>query len=269
MAAIVAGARATVDARRARESLTALERRADAAKPRGHLFRDALVRPGHTNVVAECKRRSPARGVLTQAYDPVALASAYERGGAAAVSVLTEPSFFDGDLAHLRAVRDQVSLPLLRKDFIIDEYQLVEARAAGADAVLLIVAALDRGRLSMLQARADRLGLATLVEVHTAEELVRAVDAGASIIGVNSRNLKTLEVDLAVCESLAARIPPACAAVAESGLHSRNDLRRLQGMGYQAFLIGEWLASAADPAALLQSLVEPDPVHEATGPDEP
>jgi indole-3-glycerol phosphate synthase len=189
LSAIVAGARTSVETRRSREGLAQLERRAAEAAPRAAAFRDALARPGRINVVAECKRRSPARGVLRRDYDPAALASAYERGGAAAVSVLTEPSFFDGDLVHLASVRRAVGLPLLRKDFIVDEYQLLEARAAGADAVLLIVAALDQRPLSALQTRADELGLATLVEVHGERELDRACDAGATIVGVNSRNL--------------------------------------------------------------------------------
>ena len=148
-------------------------------------------------IIAECKRRSPSRGVLRPDYDPVAIAPGYAQAGAAAISVLTEPTFFDGSLEHLHAVRAAVGIPVLRKDFIVSEYQLLEARAAGADAVLLIVAALDPQSLTALHARASTLGLDVLVEVHDADELSLALDAGARIIGVNNRNLRTLEVDVA------------------------------------------------------------------------
>lgn len=258
LAAIVAGAKTSVETRRRREPAAVLDRRAEGVVPRGHAFRDALDRVGAINVVAECKRRSPAKGVLRGVYDPASLSAAYERGGAAAVSVLTEPSFFDGDLEHLRAVRGAVALPVLRKDFIVDDYQLVEARAAGADAVLLIVAALAQAELARLHARAGALGLAVLVEVHGLDELARACDAGASIVGVNSRNLKTLEVDLGVPEALARRIPPTVVAVAESGLHDPRDLWRLHDLGYRAFLIGEWLSRAPDPEGVLRSIVTPE-----------
>ena len=147
-------------------------------------------------MIAECKRRSPSRGVLRADYDPAAIARHYAAAGAAAISVLTEPTFFDGALDHLRAVRAAVSTPILRKDFFVDEYQILEAHAAGADAILLIVAALDDATLARLHAAAEARGLAALVEVHTAEELARAQQAGARLIGVNSRNLKTLTVSL-------------------------------------------------------------------------
>src|SRR4029079_6793672 len=159
------------------------------------------------NVIAECKRRSPSKGVLAARYDPVAIAKQYEAGGAAAISVLTEPTFFDGALEHLGAVRAAVDLPLLRKDFIVDEYQLFEARANGADAVLLIVAGLGQAQVQRLQLRAWELGLAALVEVHNQEELMRAVDIGARIIGVNNRNLRTLAVDTEASSRLAVEMP--------------------------------------------------------------
>ena len=173
LGAIVAGTRRIVEVRRASEALGALERRAASASPGGARFEAALGAADRINVIAECKRRSPSRGVLATVYDPVVIAEEYERGGAAAISVLTEPTFFDGALEHLAAVRARVSLPLLRKDFIVDEYQLVEARANGADAVLLIVAALVQADLVALQAKAWELGLATLVEVHDEAELAR------------------------------------------------------------------------------------------------
>ncbi len=190
-------------------------------------------------MIAECKRRSPSKGVLAATYDPVAIARSYEAGGAVAISVLTEPTFFDGALEHLAAVRHAVSLPLLRKDFIVDDYQLFEARANGADAILLIVAALDQATLGRLQQRAWDLGLAALVEVHDEEELTRATDAGARIIGVNNRNLRTLSVDTEASYRLAMRMPKGVIAVSESGLQTRDDVDRLSAAGYQAFLIGE------------------------------
>jgi indole-3-glycerol phosphate synthase len=207
------------------------------------------------NVIAECKRRSPSKGVLLDVYDPVAMATQYERGGAAAISVLTEPTFFDGSLDHLASVRASVGLPLLRKDFIVDDYQLLEARAAGADAVLLIVAALAQHELVRLQARAVDLGLAALVEVHDEVELSRAIDAGAAIIGVNNRNLRTLTVDLDASFRLVSRMPKDVVAVSESGLQSRQDLDKLASAGYHAYLIGERFMTAIDPAGAVAELI--------------
>ena len=253
---IVAATERITESRRTREPLAALERRAAAATPHGDRFEAALALAGRVNVIAECKRRSPSKGVLAADYDPVGIARTYERGGAAAISVLTEPTFFDGALAHLTAVRAAVSLPLLRKDFIVDEYQLVEARAAGADAVLLIVAALAQPDLVRLQSRAHDLGLATLVEVHDQEELSRAIDGGARVIGVNNRNLRTLAVDVDASFRLAARIPRDVVAVSESGLQRRQDLERLLTAGYRAFLIGERFMTDADPAKAIADLIE-------------
>lgn len=252
---IVAATRRTVQARRDREPPAALERRAAAAAPRGGAFAAALGRDGCVNVIAECKRRSPSRGVLADRYDPASIARAYERGGAAAISVLTEPAFFDGALEHLAAVRAAVEVPLLRKDFIVDDYQLLEARAAGADAALLIVAALDDGELAALHRRGGELGLAMLVEVHDAPELHRAIAAGARLVGVNNRNLRTLAVDVEASERLAPLVPREIVAVSESGLRTRADLDRLRGMGYRAFLIGERFMTDADPARALGGLI--------------
>jgi indole-3-glycerol phosphate synthase len=252
--AIVAATRRTTEVRRGGEPPAALERRAMAASPGAERFRAALAREGRVNVMAECKRRSPSRGVLKADYDPVSLARAYQQGGAVAISVLTEPSFFDGALAHLTAVREAVDLPLLRKDFIVDEYQLLEARAAGADAVLLIVAALEQEDLIRLHARAHALGLATLVEVHDEEDLARALDAGATLVGVNNRNLRTLAVDVDASYRLAARMPRDVVAVSESGLRSREDLERLAAEGYRAFLIGERFMTDPDPAKAIAKL---------------
>ena len=256
---IVAATRRIVDVRRSREPLGALMRRADdrgaMASREPKRFRAALQRSDRVNVIAECKRRSPSRGVLRDQYDPVAQASAYERAGAAAVSVLTEPTFFDGSLDHLDAVARHVGIPVLRKDFIVDEYQIVEARAVGADAVLLIVAALEDEALRRLQAAARAVRLDVLVEVHDAAELNRALAIGADLVGVNSRNLRTMEVDIKVCATLIAQIPAGVTAVAESGLKSPRELQALRDSGYQAFLIGERLMTSADPETVLREFL--------------
>jgi indole-3-glycerol phosphate synthase len=255
LATIVAATRRITEVRCEREPLAALERRAAAAAPRGARFEAALGQSGRANVIAECKRRSPSRGVLAVDYDPVALATQYARGGAAAISVLTEPTFFDGALEHVTAVRTAVDTPVLRKDFVVDEYQLFEARAAGADAALLIVAALEQRDLIRLQRRASELGLATLVEVHDEDELARAVDSGARLIGVNNRNLRTLAVDVEASRRLAPRIPPSVIGISESGLKSRSDLEELASLGFRAFLIGERFMTDPDPARAIAELV--------------
>ncbi len=252
---IVAATRRITETRRHREPLGALEIGAAAASPEGSRFEEALAAADRVNVIAECKRRSPSKGVLAADYDPAAIADQYERGGAAAISVLTEPTFFDGALEHLAAVRARVALPLLRKDFIVDEYQLFEARANGADAVLLIVAALEQADLVALQIKAWRMGLATLVEVHDEAELTRAIDSGARIIGVNNRNLRTLAVDITASDRLAAQMPRGVIAVSESGLKSRQELDRLAAVGYRAFLIGERFMTNPDPARAVRDLV--------------
>ena len=252
--AIVAATRRITEVRRAELPATILERTAALRSPRGAAFEAALGKTGRVNIIAECKRRSPSRGVLAADYDPVAIATQYEAGGAVAVSVLTEPTFFDGALAHLTAVREHVGLPVLRKDFIVDEYQLLEARAAGADAVLLIVAALEQPELVRLRERADAVGLAALVEVHDEEELSRAVDCGARLVGVNNRNLRTLAVDVAASDQLAARMPSDIVGVSESGLQTRADLERLAAAGYKAFLIGERFMTAPDPSKAIRDL---------------
>ena len=252
--AIVGATRRITDVRREKLPAAALEQAASAKAPRGDLFEAALGMAGRVNVIAECKRRSPSRGVLAADYDPVAIAKQYEAGGAVAISVLTEPTFFDGALEHLTAVRAHVGLPLLRKDFIVDDYQLLEARAAGADAVLLIVAALEQRELIRLREKAEVLGLAALVEVHDEEELSRAIDCGARLVGVNNRNLRTLAVDVDASDRLAARMPANVVGVSESGLQTRGDLERLAAVGYKAFLIGERFMTAPDPARAITEL---------------
>ncbi len=253
--AIVLAARRIVAVRRDREADADLEARASQRQPQTGRFKEALCVPNRVNIIAECKRRSPSRGVLRPGYDPLTIATSYQRAGAAALSILTEPTFFDGSLDHLAIVREAVRLPLLRKDFIIDSYQLLEARANGADAVLLIVAALGARELRTLLSAARAFGLAALVEVHDEGETERALEAGAEIIGVNNRNLRTLAVDVRLSERVAARIPPTVVAVSESGLKTADDLAHLQGLGYRAFLIGERFMTAADPGAALSELL--------------
>ncbi len=255
LATIVAATRRITATRQDREPLAALARRGESRPPRPGAFRAALRRSDRVNVIAECKRRSPSRGVLREAYAPEAIARGYAAAGAAAISVLTEPTFFDGALEQLAAVRAAVDTPLLRKDFIVSEYQLLEARAVGADAALLIVAALSPAELASLAAVADSLGLDTLVEVHDAEELTIAIDSGAQVVGVNNRNLRTLAVDVHASEELIARMPREVIAVSESGLSKPEDLIRLGALGYRAFLMGERFMTAPDPGDALRSFL--------------
>lgn len=253
---IVAATRRIVEVRAASEPLAAVAERAAAAPWRAGRFIGAVSAIDTINIIAECKRRSPSRGVLRDGYDAAAIATGYASAGAAAVSVLTEPTFFDGSLEDLVRVRAAVDVPLVRKDFIVSEYQLLEAKAAGADAVLLIAAALRPAELKVLHDHATRLGLDALVEVHDARELAIALDAGARMIGVNNRNLRTLEVDLRASEELVAAMPRDVVAVSESGLKSAEDLGRLKGLGFRAFLIGERFMTADDPGTALAGLVE-------------
>jgi indole-3-glycerol phosphate synthase len=253
--AIVAATRRIVEVRAAQVSLDEIDSRAAAVEPQQGMFKESLEREDGVNVIAECKRRSPSRGVLRNDYDPGAIALGYTEGGAVAISVLTEPTFFDGSLEHLAAVRHATALPILRKDFIVDRYQILEARAAGANAILLIVAALTPEALKSLHRAATDAGLDVLVEVHELFELPAALDAGASIIGVNNRNLRTLEVDTRLSSQLIDLIPEDVTAVAESGLKTADDLRRLRDGGYDAFLIGERFMTAADPGAALKGLL--------------
>jgi len=217
-------------------------------------FAGALVRD-EVNVIAEIKKASPSAGVLRREFEPVSLARAFEQSGAAALSVLTEEENFQGALAHLRDARAAVSLPVLRKDFIVDPWQVWEARAANADSFLLIAAALDDAALAGLLNLGRELGMEALVEVHTAEELERVLAAGARILGVNNRNLHTLEVRVETSLELAGMIPEDCVAVSESGLRSAEDLRKLSAAGFDAFLIGESLMREPDPGAALKRLI--------------
>jgi indole-3-glycerol phosphate synthase len=254
LATITAAARRISDVRAATIPLAMVERAAANRRPNGAGFVTALRDRPSPRVIAECKRRSPSRGILRQEYDAPAHARAYAAAGAAAISVLTEPTFFDGRLEDLAGVRAAVSTPILRKDFIATRYQVLESAMAGADAILLIVGALTPAELQDLHEAARQAGLAALVEVHDAGELAIAIDAGAAIVGVNSRNLRTLAVEPELHERLASRLPAGIVAVAESGLRARTDLLRLEQCGYSAFLVGEGLIVQPDPDAALRAL---------------
>jgi indole-3-glycerol phosphate synthase len=207
------------------------------------------------NVIAELKKASPSRGLIRADFDPVTLAKDLETAGAAAISVLTEEEFFQGELKYMRDARAAVGLPVLRKDFIIDPWQVWEARATNADSLLLIVAALDDERLAELLALGRELGMEPLVEVHTREDLTRALAVGARILGINNRNLRTLELHIETSYELIKAIPEECIAVCESGLRTHEDLTRLRAAGFDAFLIGEHLMSQPDPAVTLRTLL--------------
>ncbi|MEZ5176214.1 MAG: indole-3-glycerol phosphate synthase TrpC [Acidimicrobiia bacterium] len=222
-----------------------------AAPPRS--FIDALRSPG-LSVIAEIKRRSPSAGAIATDLDPAGLAVAYQAGGADAISVLTEPEFFGGSLDDLTAVRAAVSVPVLRKDFTRSSSQIWEARAAGADAVLLIVAALTDQALVEMLATASKARMAAIVEAHTVDEARRAVGVGAQIIGVNNRDLTTFEVDLGVAERVAQVLPPSAVTIGESGVSNLEGAQRMERAGYDAILVGEALVRGDDPALLVASL---------------
>jgi indole-3-glycerol phosphate synthase len=247
-----------VEAAKRRTPLPALlERLADLPAPRGFAEALFLRSESGTAIIAEVKKGSPSKGLIRPDFDPVDIARRYQAGGAACLSVLTDREFFMGDLAYLREISAAVTLPLLRKDFIIDSYQLVEARVSGADAALLIAAALDQKRLEQLAEKAAELGLDVLLEVHDAEELKRALQLPVRLIGINNRNLKTFHTDLAITERLLPLIPADRLVVSESGLGSRADILRLQQAGARAFLIGESLMREERFEDKLRELVGP------------
>lgn len=247
---ILADTRQLVAERKAVTPAAALERRPAFHAPTLSLAR-ALRRPDGPATIAECKRASPSEGIIRHEYQPAAVARAYKQAAAAAISVLTEPTHFQGSLDHLAAVRHAVDLPILRKDFVVDAYQLVEARAYGADAVLLIVAALDRAQLADLLDAAVDLGLGVLVEIHDDAEL-EAVDLDrVDVLGVNSRDLKTFDVDLGRAERIFETLPPRIVRVAESGISSAADAARLRHAGADAFLIGTHFMRQPDPGRAL------------------
>jgi indole-3-glycerol phosphate synthase len=250
---IVAGVRIDVEARMAAVPLDELKAKAATVRPARDVA--ACLSDDDVAVIAEVKRASPSRGQLAEIADPAALAVEYEAGGAHCISVLTEQRRFGGSLADLAAVRAAVDIPVLRKDFIVTSYQLWEAKAYGADMILLIVAALDQPALESLVERTHSLGLTALVEVHDEEEIDRAVDAGARVVGVNARDLRTLEVDRTVFARVADRIPDPCVKVAESGVREPRDLITYAEQGADAVLVGEHLVTGKDPRTAVHDLV--------------
>jgi indole-3-glycerol phosphate synthase len=254
---ILEARRAEVDHRKRVLPETALKYGVKAATPLRD-FSAALCRDG-LNVLAELKPASPSRGVIREPFEPVELAQSLQTAGACALSVLTEGEFFRGSLKNLRDARKAIQLPVLRKDFIFDPWQVWESRANDADSFLLIVAALGDGLLRDLIALGHEIGMEPLVEVHTAEELDRALAAGAQIIGVNNRDLKTLEVHTETSFELIDHIPESCIAVSESGIRTHGELQKLQSAGFDAFLVGTRLMLSPDPGAALAALLAPPP----------
>lgn len=250
---IVVGVREDVAAREAAIPLREIKQQAAAAAP----SRDALsvLRQPGVGVIAEVKRASPSKGTLASIADPARLAGEYESGGARIISVLTEERRFGGSLDDLDAVRAAVDVPVLRKDFVVCSYQVHEARAHGADVVLLVVAALEQNALIGLRERIESLGMTALVEVHTEDEASRALDAGAKVIGVNARNLRTLAVDRATFERIAPGLPSGVVKIAESGVRGPLDLIEYAAAGADAVLVGEGLVTRADPRAAVAELV--------------
>lgn len=254
---ILADKRCEVDARKQEVPLASLEKAA-AAAPAVRSLRAALSAPSATfRVIAEVKKASPSKGVIREDFDAVTIAKAYERGGARALSVLTDEKYFQGHLDFLRAIRAAVELPLLRKDFILDPYQVWEARAAGADAILLIVGAFtDDQRLASLAALARDLGLDVLWEVHDAAEFARLIPLSPAVVGINNRDLRTFNVSLETTQALLPQIPADAVSVSESGFFQRRELQMLKDWGVDGFLIGESLMRAPDPEVALRELVE-------------
>lgn len=250
---ILASVRRDLAARKQRQPPALLCRQIERQPP-GKDFQAALAVPGQVRLIAEFKRASPSRGVIREDLTPAQVIAAYAAGGAAAISILTEPHYFKGNIDDLAAARQATDIPLLRKDFIIDEYQLLEARAYGAAAVLLIVAALPERQLFSLLRRAADLALACLVEVHTSDEVERALAADAAIIGINNRDLATFETRLETTLELAPHIPRGKLLVSESGIQRRQDIERLAACGVNAVLVGETLMRSPSPGRKLREL---------------
>jgi indole-3-glycerol phosphate synthase len=253
---IVAATRRQLSQKRRAADLRAVERLASEHQPRGFRRALAMTAAQGVAVIAELKKASPSKGLIRASFDPVQLARELEEGGAAALSVLTEAEYFQGSLENLSLASKSTHLPCLRKDFILDELQIVEARAHGADAILLIVAALEQPDLEGLVTKARAQQLDVLCEAHDEDELQRALDAGCDLIGINSRNLRTFQVDLNTAFRLAKKLPGGVLAVAESGIASAANLTELRSVGYEAFLIGESLMKAAFPGSALRRLLE-------------
>ena len=251
---IVATKRREIEAAKTARPESALESQLAGAPPVRNFFA-ALAQAGPIRLIAEVKKASPSQGVIRADFDPVEIARTYERHGAACISVLTDESYFQGSLDDLRRVRAAVGLPVLRKDFILDRYQLLEARAAGADAVLLIAECLDDCRLRALHNEALELGLTPLVELYEPANLPRVLEAGATLVGVNNRDLRTFEVDLGHTMRMRSQIPDDCLLVGESGIRSRADVERLEAAGVDAMLVGESLMRRPDIGAAVDKLL--------------
>ncbi|HEU0166524.1 MAG TPA: indole-3-glycerol phosphate synthase TrpC [Chloroflexota bacterium] len=252
---ILAHKREELAAMKAKLSLAEMRMLADAAGAPAHDFHAALAKPV-LSVIAEVKRRSPGAGAINEAVDPVAQAQTYEQAGASAISVLTDQRYFGGANADLQAIRQAVDLPMLRKDFTVDEYQVWEARAIGADAVLLIVGALEDRQLGEYQQLAHELGMAALVEVHNQRELDRALAADPRIIGINNRDLTTMTVDIQTTLKLRSRVPQGVTLASESGIRTPEHVRTVSEAGVDAILVGEALMASGDPAQLLQAFLQ-------------
>ena len=258
---LVGATREALHRRKRERPLAELEAEVDAV-PEGRPFAEALSRPG-TSLIAEHKRRSPSAGTIREGTSCGEVVSAYERGGAAALSVLTEEAHFGGTLADLREARLATELPILRKDFTIDTYQLYEAKAAGADAVLLVVGAMTQGELASLYREAHALDLDAVVEIHDEEELDRALDVDADVLGINNRDLVDFSVDIQRTFDLLADIPAGKVVVSESGIHNRHQIDELEQVGVDAVLIGEALMRADDPEAAVRELTRPEQATQA------
>jgi indole-3-glycerol phosphate synthase len=251
---IVASKRREVDAARARMPLEELEVQAAAAPPVRD-FRAGLVGPGPIRLIAEVKKASPSAGVIRPDFDPIVIARTYQAHGASCLSVLTDVPYFQGHLSYLARIRASAVIPLLRKDFLIDEYQVVEARLAGADAILLIAEILDDAQLRSLLDRARDLGMTALVEFHDEANLPRVLAAGANLVGINNRDLRRFVTDLDQTLRLRDKIPPEVTLVSESGIHSRRDVKRLEAAGVSAILVGETLMRAPDIGFAVEQLL--------------
>jgi indole-3-glycerol phosphate synthase len=251
---IVATKREEIVAAQSSRPWSELERALEAAPPPRDFFAP-LAAGGSIKLIAEVKKASPSKGVIREDFDPLDIARTYRQNGASCLSVLTDVSYFQGSLTYLQTIRSAVDIPVLRKDFLIDRYQIVEARCAGADAVLLIAECLDDRMLGELLTEAKRLGMTALVEFYEPENLSRVIDAGATLIGVNNRDLRTFEVDVAHTIRMRERIPDGCVLVGESGIHTRDDVLRLESAGVHAMLVGESLMRQTDIGAAVRHLL--------------